>query len=579
MFITSIFISTIMANWDSKSVADTINAISENVLVLPVIQRRLVWDEDKMELLFDTLLKANSFGGIMTIQEDKDSRPLFAFRPFTKDGNPISSINRDKLEKSHSLIIDGQQRLQSFYIGLTGTINGKILYFDLFSDYKSMEFDFEFEGEEAKLPKLNPDRESAPNETKWVSVPSLFTRLKETNDDDQVAEEYIRNLSIVDDTQKDRVSKNIRTFCKNVFVGRHVGLAQVAVNRSLDEVANRQRIVDLFRRLNDGGTKLSAFDLMASILKGFDWRMEGMLDEFLRDYADLGVTQDVLIKLIFLLRDNSSKEMANIEVEDADFAASNSKRISATLRCLKKFLTSAKLYEYYKNENRSFIPLYFVVYHIFHKNIPTDQIESLFDTFETTDADFKNICKWMYLSLLNGIFKSKGAGWIPYKTGVRKILAVMKEFKGKRFPTPELFTMYYSHGVHFHNKIDGASLANLDQTFLFYLLYDRTYATRLQDIDHIQPQSRLYAAEYEYPLIHRIENYQLLDLGTNRGLKNGKPLKEWIYDCVSNKELYLSTHLIPKDETLWDIDKYEEFLTKRRELIIDKINSTIGMYN
>ena len=39
-------------------------------------------------------------------------------------------------------VIDGQQRLQTFYIGLTGSYNGKDLYFNLNSDYKKLDFDF-----------------------------------------------------------------------------------------------------------------------------------------------------------------------------------------------------------------------------------------------------------------------------------------------------------------------------------------------------------------------------------------------------------------------------------------------------
>lgn len=45
-----------------------------------------------MEILFDTLLKGDSFGGIMVIREDKDSKPLFNFSPFTRDGRSINSI-------------------------------------------------------------------------------------------------------------------------------------------------------------------------------------------------------------------------------------------------------------------------------------------------------------------------------------------------------------------------------------------------------------------------------------------------------------------------------------------------------
>lgn len=567
-----------MANWESKSVSEIINDISENVFVLPVIQRRLVWNEDKMELLFDTLLKGNSFGGIMTIQEETDFRPLFAFRYFTKDGKEVSSVSRDKLEKNHNLVIDGQQRLQSFYIGLTGSINGKILYFDLFSDYKNVEYDFEFENDESKLPKTNRDRnEETFIKTKWVSVPSLFMRLKETNDEDIVAAEIIRKLNIIDEIQKEHITRNIRVFYKNVFSGKSVGLAKVTVNRSLDPVANRQRVVELFKRLNDGGTKLSSFDLLASILKGFEWEMEKFLDSILKEYADIGITQDTLIKLLFILRDNPSKEMSNLEKEDATFAVKNHKRISATLKALKNFLMNAKLYTYYKSENRSFIPLYFVAYHIFHKSIPEDQLEHIFDTYDTNNVDFRNIYSWIYLSLLSGVFRSKGAGWYPHKTGIRKILAKISQFKGKEFPIKELFDIYKYHPVNFYEHFDESNLNLLDPTFLFFILYDREEVTRSQDTDHIQSYDLLLKKGYDYQFINRIENYQLLDSGTNRWTKRNMLLKEWINNCVQNKDLYIKRHLIPDNKDLWEIENYNDFLNKRRVLIINKVNSILSV--
>jgi hypothetical protein len=76
-----------------------------------------------------------------------------------------------------------------------------------------------------------------------------------------------------------------------------LGVSKVTVNKTLSDLDNRQRIVELFRRLNDGGTRLSSFDLVASILKGFSWEMEGFLRETLEEYQDIGLTQENLIRL------------------------------------------------------------------------------------------------------------------------------------------------------------------------------------------------------------------------------------------------------------------------------------------
>ena len=93
---------------------------------------------------------------------------------------------------------------------------------------------------------------------------------------------------------------------------------------------NRQRIVELFRRLNDGGTKLSAYDLVASMFKSFDYKMEQFLDTVVAENADIGLKQDDFIKLLLILNDKPSKEMSDLTPEDAEFATSNFNRIQAS---------------------------------------------------------------------------------------------------------------------------------------------------------------------------------------------------------------------------------------------------------
>lgn len=562
-----------MATWKTYRIHDAINDIDEEVFVLPVIQRKLVWDEDKMALLFDTLLKGDSFGGIMVIEEEKDSKPLFNFRPFTKDGHFIPSSQIETLSKKQYFVIDGQQRLQSFYIGLKGSINGKSLYFDLFSDFTD-EYEFKFESDETKLPKITKDNLERPIANHlWQPVKPLLQRLKDTNDDEQVTEEICERTKIVDETQRKHISRNIRAFYRNVINAEVLGVSTVFINKSVDEIENKQRIVELFRRLNDGGTKLSPFDLVASILKGFSWDMEAFLDSLLSKYEDIGLNQDNLIKLIFLLQDNHSKEMASIEASDARFAIDNKQRISAILDCLVKFLENAKLHDYYKTGNRSFIPLFFIAYHIFHKDIPTEALPKYFDNFDTSNTDFNNMKSWLYHSLLNGIFKSKGAGWIPYKTGVRKLLNEAKNHKNSPFPKTEYFSIYYNHPLVFSTTYSNDGLDKLDQSFLFYVMYDCKNTVRTQDIDHIMPRNILEGMSYESDLINSIKNYQLLDTGTNRGAKNGKPFKEWINNpvFVTNKVAYITRHLIPNQELIWDEKEAKLFTDIRGQLILEKI--------
>lgn len=559
-----------MAIWKSYRISDAVAEIDEEKFVLPVIQRRLVWEEEKMIQLFDTLLKGDSFGGIMVIEEEKGEEPLFSFRPFTRDGEPIDSRNVTLLTQQQFFVIDGQQRLQTFYIGLKGSINGKVLYFDLFSNYND-QFEFRFENDVKKLPKATRENEGRMLPACcWSLASTLLKRLKETNDEDQVASEIIKKLAITDENERLHITKNVKAFYKNIITAETVGIAKVAVNKSFDEVANKQRIVELFRRLNDGGTKLSPFELVASVLKGFSWEMEGFLEKTLKEFEDIGLTQDNLIKLIFLLIGNYNREMSEITASDAKFAIDNRQRIVATLAAVRQFLKAADLYNFYKEGNRSFIPLFFVAYHVYYTEKTDAQLPKAFDNYDAKNDDFARIKKWIYLSLFSGVFRSRGAGWTPYRTGIRKIFEVVSLFKGAPFPAKELFNVYYEYGVTFTEEPDKKPLDELESQFLYYLMYDRKSAIRIQDIDHIMPKSLLEGKE-DWSAINSIANYQLIDSGTNRGEKNAKPFRYWIDNCVTDKSAFVIRHLIPPDQTLWDESQFKAFICARAELIVEKI--------
>ncbi|GHT10670.1 hypothetical protein FACS1894170_03150 [Planctomycetales bacterium] len=527
-------------------------------------------------LLFDSLLKGNAFGAIICIEEEKDSEPLFAFRKFTDDGENTQSLEVERLSKGQLFVIDGQQRLQSLYIGLAGTYHGKRMYFDLFSDYAENEYDFNFSEKEDVLSKTNKERaESGICDTFWYPVSELYQRLADTNADDQVAEEIIARKKINDDKQKKHIEKNLAVFFRSVFTGDSIGLSKVSVNKSKDKTYNRQRIVELFRRLNDGGTKLSAYDLVASMFKGFDYRMERFLDSMIEQYKKIGLTQDNLLKSLLILRNLPSKEMADLTAEDADFAVNNRERIEKTFDVLYKFLQLAKLSDYYGvDKNRSFIPLYFIAYYIFYSNHSTDKLLELFNRFDTNDSDFRNIRRWIHLSLLNGVFRSRGSGWIPYKTGVRKIHHIMQQHQDKPFPADALFDMYQKHPLEFSPTITTDNLHTFDQEYLFYLLYDGEPTVRKEDIDHVHPKSKLEATGTDPFKVNYIANYQLLDSGTNRGAKSGKELGDWIENDVdeTNRDSYLKRHCIPTDKRLWKSENFPEFLAERTELIVNKLN-------
>lgn len=566
-----------MAEWVMHSVRDVITKMKDGEIVLPVIQRHLVWNEDKMELLFDSLFKKNSFGSIICIEEESGKKPLFAYRSFTPDAKNEPSSYTEKIDRTLLYVVDGQQRLQSFYTGLCGTINDKILCYDLFSNCREAQYDFRFAQSDDKLPSTEKNEDgNSERKCLWYSASSLFEQLKRKETPRLVAEDIAREKSITDLDEQRQIEDSVDDFYERIFRDNSVGLSKVVAHISGDDEIDkdRQRITEMFRRLNDGGTKLSQYDLVAMKLKSFDDRMETFLDEITEKNEDIGFDQDTLIKLLLILRGQPNKSILKLEKDDADFAVTNLERIRLTLYMLKKFLEASNHYEWFSSANKSAIPLYILAYHIFYHYGGNKSLNYLLDG----DKDFHSMSLWLKLSLLNQVFK-KGCGWIPETTGIKIMSEIMRKNHGKNFPSDELFMLYKRR---LHNFIDAENITpdtldSLNQEYTFYLIYGGVRsAIRFDDKEHIQPFSLLENARVRQHRINSIGNLILIDKKSesDKAAPNDKELSTWLPDFAHMKE-FTARHLIPENQNLWTIGKFSSFLKARQRLIVSKIKSEL----
>ena len=95
---------------------------------------------------------------------------------------------------------------------------------------------------------------------------------------------------------------------------------------------------------------------------------------------------------------------------------------------------------------------------------------------------------------------------------------------------------------------------------------------------HIFPKAVLEKKKSDLPSqkINDICNLVFISGSTNRRISNKEPsiyLPDFI-DKIGVGEL--QKQCVPSDQSLWKVDDYESFLTKRRELIAEKLNKFIG---
>ncbi|MGH9460212.1 MAG: DUF262 domain-containing protein, partial [Vicinamibacteria bacterium] len=105
-------------------IKDVISGINRDYF-LPAIQREFVWEPDQIEKLFDSILGDYPIGSFLFWKVDernKEEWTTFEFiRQFDKADphNPEASLKG--IARDIFLVLDGQQRMSSLFIGLKGS--------------------------------------------------------------------------------------------------------------------------------------------------------------------------------------------------------------------------------------------------------------------------------------------------------------------------------------------------------------------------------------------------------------------------------------------------------------------------
>jgi uncharacterized protein with ParB-like and HNH nuclease domain len=110
------------------------NADEEGGFWLPNIQRPFVWDEDQICRLFDSILREYPISTLL-IWKTKSAirRRKFIDNFIDRHRQHLIDFYVPADDKKKCLVLDGQQRLQSLFIGLKGSYNGRELFLNILS--------------------------------------------------------------------------------------------------------------------------------------------------------------------------------------------------------------------------------------------------------------------------------------------------------------------------------------------------------------------------------------------------------------------------------------------------------------
>lgn len=542
------------------------NPEKEGGFWLPNIQRAFVWKEEQIERLFDSILREYPIGSLL-IWKTKSPIKIRKFIDTYNTGLNLLNFYKEPEEGTKFLVLDGQQRLQSLYIGLHGSYDKKELYLDILSGDlaapEDVKYNFHFlHLNDAKFP--------------YIKVKSLVLTDKTPR---EIKKDIVDKSPIsLSEAQHERIDENI-DLIRNVFCQQENIIYQEVDSIDRELTYSDDDIVEIFIRANNGGTVLNKSDLMFSLLiSSWDEAEENMFD-LLESLNRTGYafSRDFILKTCLVLLNKGARynvdKFREPSVKNA--ISDNWDEIVKSIQTIKDliygktYLKTDKIIPSYL----SLIPLIYFRYHF--KNKWASHInESL---------------EYILRVSLTGVFSGQPDNLIDKL--IQRIRA------DNDFILNEMYGVIRENGRNL--EISGDMITNLNywkkEIHLFFnIWYGFNYQPALNDnkpqIDHIFPQSMLRKVKlpnpntgkmnimkYTWQNRDQLANLMLLTAEENgAGNKSDTPPDVWFRD---KDDAYLDRHLIPKDPKLWTLNNYEHFLEKRRKLILDRFSTLIYREN
>lgn len=519
---------------------------------LPNIQRPFVWGEDQICRLFDSILREYPISTLLVWKTTSDIRRR-RFIDSWKNSLKLSDFYAAGNSKKKTLVLDGQQRLQSLYIGLCGTFEGRELCFNILSGELAAPDDIKYQFKFLPSPAAFP----------WIKFKTLvYSTARSREIEEEITKSAVNPLT---DAEKDKVRDHIE------LVRRTFASDELITYQELDSIDNpklytEDDVVEVFIRANSGGTRLGKSDLLFSLLSA-SWEVaDERMDELLDSLNSHGFAFDrdfVLKTSLVLLGEGARYEVSKFRKAGVrELIEGKWDDISKAIRDVldrvrgKTFIQCDKALP----SNLALIPLIYVRY----------QYPSQWKTAANVDA-------YLLRSLLAGAFSGQPDNLLDALT------KHYDELKG--FSAEDSFGVMRNQGRSLELTEDrfwqmGYGSDTIHLLFnIWYRDFNHTpaYENNLPQIDHIFPQSLLRNLKIKSPETGRmvmkyqsvardqLANCMLLSREENgAGGKTDIPPVKWF---AGKDAAYLQKHLIPNDTTLWELDRYDDFIEARKLLL------------
>ena len=572
-----------MAYQTPITIKTAIDNIKKRHYVLPSIQREFVWDTEQIETLFDSLMRDYPISTFLFWKVDKNKIKDFQFYEFLKNYHEKDCRHNRKAELTHDediiALLDGQQRMTSMYVALTGTYSKKIPYYRWDSPHA-------FPAKKLYLNLLKPSEEleveydfkfltEAEAETKdgyfWFECGKILEITDMGKSSMYLMKNKLMDTSVYSEQESEFAINTLNGFFNAIH-------QKGTISYYLEEGEELDKVLQIFIRINSGGTKLSYSDLLLSIATA-QWKDKDareVIHEFVDEINQIGdgfaFNKDIVLKSCLVLADFDVKfKVDNFTKENMIVIERNWEQTSHAMRSAIELVSKLG----YSRDNlaatNTIIPIAYFIY----KNRFEDSVLHA----SQRENDRKAIKEWLARVLLKGTFGGQPDNIYP------KMRDLINEHLGK-FPLEETIAHYRGSrkSISF-SEDDIENLLDLQygkaKTYCaLTLLYPGLNYSFKYHQDHIHPSSffkkkylrKLGLSEEQSDAFinacNGLPNLQLLQ-ATQNIEKSDKQFSEWLsltYTSQPDRDSFLRQNYIDTGDSL-AFDDFLSFIGTRRKVL------------
>ena len=578
------------------TIEETLEQIHKRDLVLPAIQREFVWRPAAICRLFDSLMQGFPFGTFLYWKVAPENSEKFNFYGFLLDYHERDNRHCPPLpampDTALTAVLDGQQRLTALNVGLRGSMTWKQprlwwnnpaafpkrhLYLDLLwnageDDDEGNEYRFSFRREDEARQREDP---TANRSECWFRVSEVLSM--------DAGPAMVRWLN--ERLEQRFVDQAFETLDRLHAVVRKDHLVAYYEERrqTLDDV------VQIFIRLNDGGTPLSHSDLLLSIAVAqwtkHDAREEihALVDDLNRIGLGFSLSKDFVLKAGLMLSDIGSVgfKVDNFNRENMAILEDHWMSIKAALTLTVQLVAGFGFSRTTLTAQNAILP---IAYYLYRSN-RTDS----FLSHSRHAEDRTRIRGWLVRSLLKrGVW---GSGLDTLLAALRKVI---REDGVEAFPARRLGEEMARRGRELvFNDEEVEELADTEYRSpgvfaVLSLVFPFVDPGTSFHVDHIFPTARFSRSKLRNAgvpkkklgdfrdRVNRLGNLQLLPGAANTEKSATMPA-EWLiraYPNADQRRRVCDEHLLGNVPS--EMTRFLKFYKARRAHLVSRLRKLLG---